>query len=481
MDTRTFFEVARNGRKVDLDEVCGDIEKVRKANEDYTELRQRKIIYGDRTGYGEKVGHIIEPDKDKEKQRNLVLGLNCGSGELLREDQVRAAMLIRLLVLSRGHSCVRPAILSALSEMLNSEGRIPLVPSLGSIGASGDLVPSSYYAIPIMNEVGLEGREGLALVNGTHFMTGIATLVVEDFEYLFGHLLKLFAVLFQCHNGIEDVSDEDLHLLKEHEEQRDVAAFFRKILNGSKLLTGLEALTNASADELKALKPIQDRYSLRALAQEMGPIVHRIRDSEAMIKNERNSVSDNPVLINGEIKQGAHFDGTWTADAVECLKRAIKRAAYNARAYMRSTTDSKLNHGLLPTYLVAGDEGLCNGLQGLDGLSFDAAYASLVKDSIPDDIFAMNDHEGGNQDVVSMGMNSALSASKMIDKLTTLTAMTMITTRQAVHLLRVENRLSPETKAYFRGLARLIDPLDGDRSLHNELRELERKLFYHEI
>lgn len=472
------FNVARNRYFVELDPDC--LLRVGETNLVYTALRRKKIIYGDSTGFGERVDHYVSLDQDKEKNHNLVHSLNCGSGDSLRRDQVRAAIFARILVLSKARSGVRPAIIACLADMLN-QNKLPKVPSVGSIGASGDLIPSSYVAMEVLKRMDLEGREGLAILNGTHFMSGISALVLMDFSYLCQTLCDFIAVLFQCLGGIENVFDRELHKLKAHKEEAEIAEFFRELLWGSKLLHNIEELTSTEAHKPEKTRPIQDRYSLRCLAQAIGPVIHRLNDAFKTVENELNSVSDNPVIVDGEIKHGGHFDGSHVAEAMNCLKLSIREMAYIARAYVRNVTDTKLNHGLLPTYLVENDDGIQNGLQGLVGLSIDAVFGLLSKEAIADSLFTMNDHEGANQDIVSFGTHSALSASRMVERLTTITAILAIVTRQAVGLLGAEEGLSPATKGIYEILCDRIPFIRTDVSLHGDLRKLEKLFFEHKF
>lgn len=472
------FNVARNFYKVDILPDC--LSRIGEVNELYMRLRREQIIYGDSTGFGERVGHYVSPDHDKEKNKNLVYMLNCGSGPCLREDQVRAAIFVRILVLSKACSGVRPLLVARLADMLN-ENKIPKVPSLGSIGASGDLIPSSYVALEILKEIDLEGREGLALLNGTHFMSGISALVLMDFSYLLQTICGFLAILFQCLGGIENIFNADLHAIKSHKAQTEIAGSFREYLLGSNLLRNIDELHNLDINELKKLKPIQDRYSLRCLPQNLGSIFHRLNDAFGSVENELNSVSDNPVIVNGEIKHGGHFDGSFIADAMDCLKLSIRKTAYVVRAYIRNTTDAKLNRGLFPTYMISNDNGLNNGFQGLTGLSVDAVFAALTKECIADSIFSMNDHECINQDVVSFGMHSALSASRAVSQLGTMTSILAIVTRQAVELMNAESKLSPWTKNIYNNLRCHIHFTDSDRSLHSQLKLLERLFFEHKF
>lgn len=478
--TEDVLKVARFSKKVVLDAIA-DLDLVVRSNSGYLVLRCKKRIYGDTTGFGDRVRHVVPPDKDKEKQRNLVYSLNCGSGDNLRVDQVRAGIFVRLCMLAKGYSGVRKEVLEELCRMLNGNS-VPEIPSRGSIGNSGDLIPSSYYAMRIMEKIGLEGREGLALVNGTHFSTGIAALVAEDFAYLYRQACEIIGVLFQCLGGIKDVFDGELHSLKMHKEEAHVARQFRHMLEGSRLVRNISELEGLDAAGLALIPPIQDRYSLRCLPQELGSVVRMFCAAEKCINNELNSVSDNPVISGGKIKHGGHFDGSYVADAVDHeLKPAIRRLAHILRAYMRSTIDSKLNHGILPTYLVFNDDGLNNGLQGLAGLGFDADYYALLHETEPVVQYAHNDSEGVNQDILSLAMQAATTADRAIRILNCLVTKLMIISRQAVELLGVEEKLSERSRVFYGRIAKLVDFIDRDRSLHHDLRNLEDILLHHEF
>ena len=191
-------------------------------------------------------------------------------------------------------------------------------------------------------------------------------------------------------------------------------------------------------------------------------------------------MSDNPVIVGGKMKHGGHFDGSYVADAMDHrLRPAIRRLAHILRAYMRSTIDSKLNHGLMPIYLVADDSGLNNGLQALAGLGFDADYYDLLHETEPVTQYAHNDSEGANQDVLSLGMHASYYSARSIDILTCIIAKMAIIARQAVGIIKIESKLSPATKIIYEKLADTIPFIAKDRSLHADLRKLEKLFFNH--
>jgi len=210
--TADVFAVGRKFQQISINEGDG-LERVKIANCIFNELAKSHDIYGMNTGYGEQVMHSIPLEQTGKKQEFLTLGLNCGSGDDLRIDHVRAGIFARLLVFSYGNSGVRPEVLQFFCDMLN-RNETPSVSSIGDIGASGNLVPSSYHTMKILEKIGLEGREGLASANGTHYMTGIGALALEDLRYLYRIICGLISILFQCLNGIEDVFDQELHSLK---------------------------------------------------------------------------------------------------------------------------------------------------------------------------------------------------------------------------------------------------------------------------
>jgi len=471
------FEVARNRTRIHLDKTHPVASFVKECNRQYKKLRFEQTIYGDTTGFGAQVKNIVLPSQDKEKNRNLILNLRIGSGPPLKKEHVRAAMFVRTVMLLRGCSGVRLEIPECITELINSD-KEPRTPTYGSIGDSGDLVQSSYYGFEVLKRIELEGREGLALVNGTQFMTGIASLALEDFGYIFQFVCKLFAALIQCLEGTSDAFDGELHSLKLHEGQNVMAEFFRNEFAGNKMTREISKLEILPPEILATMAPLQDYYSIRCLAHALSPIYSSFHNAARTIHDELNSVSDNPVIINGKVKHGGHFDGCEIAEAMERLKEAIRRLGYIARAYKRRATDTKLNYGLLPSYLIANQNGLNNGLQGLS-LSFDSLYAAFLKTSLSDTVFAQNDCENDNQDIVSLGMHAALSASTTISQLTTFAAMLAIITRQAVALRKIESKLSPATKVTYEKLADIIPFIAKDRSLHGDLRKLEKLFFNH--
>jgi phenylalanine ammonia-lyase len=489
LNTTTIYNVARSYYSIFLSKNPETQNRILKSHDAYAKMRLERIIYGDTTGYGERVNQIVPAECAPEKQMKLVAALMAGAGDNLREDLVRAAIMTRIVMLTHGNSSIRPVIIETLCNILNTR-TTPEVPSIGSLNNSGDLVPSSYYAADVLKYVGkFEGREGLALVNGTQFSTGISALAVEDLNYLFKINFQLFALLIQLFEGIKEVFDKELHELKNHREQSEIASFMQNLLNGSSLLKSIEAITTVPPEQLKEMDPIQDKYLIRCLPQQLGSILHALRYTQKVVIDELIGVADNPVVVDGKLYQGGQFDGSYIADSLISLKGAARRLGYIMRAYMQMLMDPKLNGGILPAYLICKDPGVNNGFQGIGGLTFHSLYIYLAREAMPFTNFAGNDHENHNQDIVSLGMHEALSATQMIDYLRSMTAILALATRQAIELRNYEdtndfeNKLSPQTKQFYDTLKELIPFNDEDKLyfIHDTQRTLETMLFDHSL
>src|SRR5580700_9876627 len=238
--------VARHGRSVALstdEEFQRRIGRGREVLE--RKLAAGEVVYGVNTGFGGNARYVIPPEELAHHQQNLLEFLSCGVGEPLPEEAVRAAILLRANALARGLSAVREVVIERLLDLLN-HGITPWVPRYGSVGASGDLCPSAYIAramcgggevfyqgrlIPAADALRQEGieplslaaKEGLALLNGTTVMTGIAALAIDDVSYLFRLSLGALAMTAEAVNSSPDYYLPAIHLAKHHPGQLRVA------------------------------------------------------------------------------------------------------------------------------------------------------------------------------------------------------------------------------------------------------------------
>ena len=253
LTTSDVAAVARENLPVQLSQEADVRRKIVASRELLEEkLRRGEIIYGVNTGLGGNVRFIL-PAKDLAKhQENIFNFLICGSGDPLPQDAVRAAILLRANALAKGYSAVRLLVIESLIELLN-HSITPIVPAYGSVGASGDLIPSAYIGRVLLGEgevvfrgqtmaarkaldhaglppLSLEPKEGLALINGTTVMTGIAALQIHDGDYLTQLVLASCALALEALNATDDPFRDRVQAAKNHPGQGEAAAFFRNSL-----------------------------------------------------------------------------------------------------------------------------------------------------------------------------------------------------------------------------------------------------------
>ncbi|HET9728461.1 MAG TPA: histidine ammonia-lyase, partial [Acidimicrobiia bacterium] len=380
-------------------------------------------IYGVTTGFGRLANVPVDPADAEQLQLNLVRSHAAGMGAPLQPRLVRAAGVLRANSLSAGHSGIRPATLELIVELLN-RGVTPVVPCQGSVGASGDLAPLAHMTLTLIGEgeayyrgerlpsavaleraglkpVVLGAKEGLALINGTQVMTGIAGLGVLRAERLAAAADVIGAMSLEAYHGTERVFDRRLNELRPHPGQLRVAANLRALLAGSEIVK-----SHAECGR------VQDPYSFRCI-----PVVHgAVRDSIAHVRRvtetEINSVTDNPLVFpeDGEFISGGNFHGEPVALAIDFLKLAVSELASigERRLYLLLNAEDRG----LPLFLT-GRSGLQSGLMIVQYTAAAAvndnkglAWPSSV-DSIPT--------SAGQEDHVSMGMTSANNLERTLE------------------------------------------------------------------
>lgn len=413
--------VARYGAAVELTETAIEqINHSRKTVEDIIE--SGKVVYGMNTGYGKFENVRIPPEDLDELQLRLILSDCCAVGEPFPTECVRATMLIRINVLSRGYSGIRLSTVNTLVEMLN-RGVTPIVREKGSVGASGDLCPLSHMVMPMLGlgeaeyqgevmsgaeamakagipTVHLVSREGLALINGTTMMTGVAALAVYDAQKLVKSADIVSALTVEALTGIVDAFDERIHKARIHQGQIDSAENLRRLLNNTTMAT--------RAGELR----VQDAYSIRGIPQVHGGIRLALDYVTGVVQNEVNAVTDNPLTFSdGNILSGANFHGEAIAIAMDTLGIATAEIADIAERRIARMVDPALNNGL-PAFLIV-DGGLNCGYMiphytaaALVSENKILAHPASV-DSIPT--------SAGQEDHVSFGTVGARKARQIID------------------------------------------------------------------
>jgi histidine ammonia-lyase len=304
--------------------------------------------YGINTGFGSFSRQRISPGDLADLQRNLVRSHAAGGGAPLAEDVVRAMMLCLAASLSRGLSGVRPAVAEAVVGLLNA-GITPVVPELGSCGASGDLAPLAHVAQVLLGEgeavlggrrmpgaealrrarlrpLKLEAKEGLALINGTHLMAAQGVLLVQDFERTFEAALVAAAMSIDACRATDAFLDDRVHHAREQLGQAVVAARLRRLLDGSGIIPS-HRLNDPR---------VQDPYSLRCAPQVLGAAWEAFQYCRSCIDAELGAVTDNPLIFEGEVTE-SRSDGVTKS-------KARKSSAGPSRSALRHSVTSSLRH-----------------------------------------------------------------------------------------------------------------------------------------
>lgn len=358
-------------------------------------------------------------------QCNLLRGLRCGLGDYLPSHYVRAALLIRANTLAKGASSVRLEVLQRFVTFLN-HGLTPRVHCLGSIGASGDLVPLSYIASAIIGlddgvavesadgitdcltalrkvalaPIDLRPKEGLALVNGTSVLSGIAALATHAFSGGLELTLGINALMCQALQASTESFDAYLHQLKPHPGQIKVAAVLRALLQGPRSL----AEAHGGAD----LR--QDQYSIRCIPQYFGPLVEGVQTMVRQIEVEINAADDNPLADVGRQRfvHGGNFYGQYVSLAMDQLRQYIALCAKQLDVQISLLATPEFSRGL-PASLSVGNNEIMFGLKGLQ-IAGNSVLPRLMHLANPIAQLYPTHAEQFNQNINSQGFNAALLA-----------------------------------------------------------------------
>ncbi len=398
-------------------------------------------IYGITTGFGSLHKKTISHDQLNKLQENLVMSHACGTGPVVKEEIVRLMLILKIHALSLGKSGVQVQTVQRLIDFFN-EGIIPVIYEQGSLGASGDLAPLAHLVLPLLgmgeviykgkhyesgtilkqfgwSPVELMSKEGLALLNGTQFMSSYGVYIIAMAERLSLFADITSAISLEAYDGRPDPFFECIHAIRPHKGQITTAKTFREILKGSQIIS-------------RAKAHVQDPYSFRCIPQVHGASKDAISYSKSVIHTEINSVTDNPTIFPDEdlIVSGGNFHGQplalifdYLAIALAELGSISERRVYRLIAGQRD----------LPEFLVV-NSGLNSGfmIPQYTAASIVSQNKQLCTPSSVDSIPSSNEQE----DHVSMGANGATRLLRVADNLERIIAIELFTAVQAIEFRR---------------------------------------------
>lgn len=470
------FEACKNKQQAQLsDEAYYSL----KASYQYLQnkLQQnQQAIYGINTGFGIMCNTIINPTDLKELQKNLLLSHACGTGNEVPQPIVKLMLLLKIQSLCYGHSGVQIATVQRLIDFYNHD-ILPEIFEQGSLGASGDLAPLSHLSLPIIGlgkvwykgikqnaqqvlyqlnwqPIELQAKEGLALINGTQFMSSYAVWCLQWAKYLANAADLIAAISFDAFDARYDALNPLIHEIRNQKGQKKSA---KNILN---------YLQNSEIGEV-AKKQVQDPYSFRCAPQVHGASRNAINHVNNIVKHEINAVTDNPLIFAKEdlILSGGNFHGQPLALALDYLAIALaelgsisERRTFWMLAGSRQLPpmlikNAGLNSGLMiPQYtaaaLVSQNKQLCTP-------------ASI--DSIPS--------SNNQEDHVSMGANAATKCYRVVKNLQNILAIELLTACQALSLRKqiINLNTSPHLESLLEDYRKQVPFLSSDRYLHDDI------------
>lgn len=440
-------------------------------------------IYAVNTGFGKLAAVRIEDDQLVQLQRNLILSHSAGTGELLSDDLVRLILVMKAGALAQGHSGVRWELIEALLALANA-GVYPCVPAKGSVGASGDLAPLSHMAAALMGigEVRYRGeilpaseglyhaglapmtfgpKEGVALINGTQVSTALALSGLFAAEDALRTALVTGALALEACRGNDAPFDARIQAVRRHRGQQDVAAVFRRLLDGS-------PIRDAYRSKLK----VQDPYCMRCQPQVMGACLDNLRYAAGVLSTEANAVTDNPLVFPDarEVLSGGNFHAEPVAFAADIIALSICEIGSLSERRQAMLIDASLSG--LPAFLIE-NSGLNSGFMiaqvtaaALTSENKMMAHPASV-DSIPT--------SANQEDHVSMACHGAYRLAQMTENLTGILALEWLAAAQGADFHRPLEPAAPLAEAV-RRLRMEVPRLDQDRYFAPDIAAAKRLL-----
>jgi tyrosine ammonia-lyase len=468
-------------------------------------VNERRRIYGVTTGYGPLASHPVSPEHASVLQRNLVYHLCSGVGEPLSAVHTRAMIAARASSLACGYSGVGAPLFQRLLDCLTLD-LVPVVPEMGTVGASGDLTPLAHVALTLMGQgemwyrgarlpagdalraAGLAPmtfghKEGIALVNGTSCMTGIAAVNAERARRAAFLAMRLAVLYAECLGGRLEAWDARFAVARPHPgQQRAHEALLQWATGSERLRANVQPPpvldeTHAVDGWLPEGELPQDPYTIRCVPQVIGAVLDVLRFHEDIVTTELRSATDNPLVFADEdaILHGGNFYGQHVAFASDALLMAVTKIAIHAERCVARLTDRAQNHGL-PAFLHGGPDGVNSGFMGAQ-VTASALVAELRTRAIPASIQSVPTN-ANNQDVVTMGTIAARKAAGALDLVYHVLAVHALALAQAAELRGGEalHGFAPESRSLVQWVRTRHAHLHEDRPLSPDIQSLSTAL-----
>lgn len=489
LSLQDFNAIVVEGQPVQLDAAA--LEQVNTSFEFLKKFSSNKLIYGINTGFGPMAQYKISDENMLELQYNLIRSHSSGGANILLPETARAIMLARLSNMMQGYSGIDPKLPRLIADMIN-QNLLPCIFEHGGVGASGDLVQLAHLALGIIGEgevwyqnelqpaaeafkkAGLEPfkvqvREGLSLINGTSAMTGLGMLNLIQAEQLLNWSIMLSAMTNEIMEVYDDHYSHELNAVKHHTGQQHIARQMRALLEDSQLIRSrTEHLYNPENIQHDVFEDkVQEYYSLRCITQVLGPVYDTLAFAENTVVNELNSVNDNPVVdvAAQNIFHGGNFHGDYISFEMDKLKIAITKLTMLSERQLNYLLNARLNQKF-PPFVNHGVLGLNFGMQGIQ---FTATSTTAENQTLSFPMYVHSiPNNNDNQDIVSMGFNSAQLAKKVVDNAYEVLAIQAMTLVQAADYLNKHHLMGAKTKAAYDAIRKEFPQFSKDYPLYKD-------------
>ncbi|HWR94394.1 MAG TPA: aromatic amino acid ammonia-lyase [Flavobacterium sp.] len=496
LSLQEFESIIFGNNKIEISQEV--INRVEESFKFLKEFSENKVIYGVNTGFGPMAQYRIKNEDRIQLQYNLIRSHSSGTGKPMDAICVKASILARLNTLLLGNSGVHPSVIHLMKELINKD-ITPLIFEHGGVGASGDLVQLAHLALVLIGEgevfykgerkstkevfeienlkpIEVEIREGIALMNGTSVMTGIGVVNIHHANKLLDWALKCSCAINEIVQAYDDHLSEELNITKRHKGQQEVALRMRQNLADSKLIRKREDhLYTGENDEDIFKEKVQEYYSLRCVPQILGPVLETINNVASILENEFNSANDNPIIDvkNKHVYHGGNFHGDYISLEMDKLKIVITKLTMLAERQLNYLLNSKINE-ILPPFVNLGTLGFNFGMQGVQ---FTATSTTAENQMLSNPMYVHSiPNNNDNQDIVSMGTNSAIITSKVIENAFEVLSIEMITIVQAIDYLSQKDKISSVTKKMYDDIRALVPEFKEDQVMYPFVQKVKNYL-----
>lgn len=465
------------------------------------EFSSDKIIYGINTGFGPMAQFKVDKDKLNQLQFNLIRSHSSGLGNTLDDESARAVILARIANFLQANSGVSFPVIEQLVTFFN----LKITPEIfehGGVGASGDLVQLAHLALNLIGEgnvrfenekrktadvfsaleipaLPLQLRDGLALMNGTSCMSGIAAINLIYAKRLLNWSIAGSSILNEVLEAYDDSFSHGLNDAKRHVGQKNIAQQMRDFLSGSKLIQKREELfaNQEAIHQTEFQKKIQEYYSIRCVPQILGPILDTIEYAEKIVVDEFNSTNDNPIISEAEntVYHGGNFHGDYISLEMDKLKIVLCKLSMLTERQLNFLLNPNLNKQF-PAFLNAKTLGFNFGLQGIQ---FTATSTTAENQMLSNPMYVHSiPNNNDNQDIVSMGTNSALVCKKVCENSFQVMAIQLLALAQAIDLLPLhkKEKLAPKTLQVHQLVREVIPFIEEDLVQNERIQSLIDKI-----